>query len=286
MQDSLTTPPYVPSLETIKVLQQTQEKVPTERISQYVDNICSRFTIPDAAKSKALACDAFIVDSNTFGQYVAFYAAHVGFYPPTLPTEKDLIIAQALGFASDTLQQSYQIKLKRYQDEISSISNYPGICLPLEPGKSTILINAASRNETPEILGHELLHAMVETGNEGTGFNSETGDGHELNEASTQTLNLAVIYPDQTASQLLKSIKDQKINTAYRTGVMGLLQMVSIVESCNPPFTLENLAERYLNSEQPPSIKALLLQWELIQNMPTVPLRGLAEQLIKKIFPA
>lgn len=146
-------------------------------------------------------------------------------------------------------------KAREHADEMG------GSTIPLDNGKSVIIIKEGSSIDRETLEVHELIHAMS-IGKDGKigGFRSgeKTGPHRNIDEAATQVLALAFQHPELTPKDFLLS----EIKTPYASHVRKLLTAMFTTSQSGNPFTFKELAEYYFYQE--PGMGVILLQMNLI----------------------
>jgi len=251
----------------------SSERLPVDKVERMIDFLGVALDIPKERLDAARDFPVYLVDKNTFYEEVTKYNKQLGFEIPEEYVLDDSkregaeAMANIFGTTVEEIKAKRTKLLEKYYRENSEIR---GISICSKKGEKKILIN---RDEVPEIdrdevLSHELLHSMVNTSKKGSGFNSETGYGHYLNEATVQLMNLRARYKEMDWIEFGDRIIDRSIKSAgYESQMDALIVLMRATSFGEKEFTFEKLKESYFNEEET-GIKAFLVKIELIRNIP------------------
>mgnify|MGYP000126747621 CR=1 FL=1 len=205
-----------------------------------------------------------VLDKGKFSEKIILYLEEQGFInKEKLPETPDFEeIVKMMRKDIETLKADKERQRKMAEEWTK---RFGGIHLQDKDGKSFIYImdNPSHNNQEPVFI-HELLHAAASFGKGRSGFNTEDGKYHNLNEAATQILTLHMLYPDLDAQSLLKKIISQEITTPYRKDVIKLLSLLYATAYSKNPITIEKLSEYYFGNED--GTKPITLALDIARN--------------------
>ncbi len=242
-----------------------QELMPPKDIKDAVLTLGKFFDAPKEAVEKGLKTPVYIVSPDKCAEAIKENLIDQGMLKKQVPLSEDAtldMVAKALGTSRREINMAQRQQEDRLQQEFSS---FGGVTLTDTKGNTVIYINKEAKTDRAEILDHELLHTMAKN-KKGSGFQSEEGEGHNLNEAMTQLLTLAKKYnlaPDQLAIKIRKG----EIKTPYPNLVMQLAASIGASSLGPKPITVKEVARDYFKKGDP-SIKRYMFGMKVAQRAP------------------
>lgn len=251
-----------------------KDVIPVSRVNKAIDLLGSNLKIPQERLQMAEKSQVFLVDKNTFYDIVSEHVEQLGFrIPKELEIKnEDKNKAEAIYLALGTsVEEVREKKRKLVEGFYSQYSMIEGISICNKNGEKSIFINGDEVDEEKidDILSHELLHAMVDTVNEGSGFNTEYGRYHFLNEAAVQLMALRSKYNFLDWKKFSDAVKKGDIeNDAYSNQVNALLVLFEATTFGKGEYSFEDLKDLYFDMEMDSGTKAVFLKMSLFSRIP------------------
>jgi len=251
-----------------------KEVIPSDKVNKMVDSLGSDLDIPKDRLEIAKKSQVFLVDKDTFYEALTEHAKQLGFRIPEeyLVDENGRKGAEAVANLFGTsIEEIASKKKKQMEDFYKEYSATRGISICSENGEKMILINKdeVGEKDKDEVLTHELLHSMMDTPKHGSGFNSEIGYGHFLNEATVQLMTLRAKYKDMGWSEFSEKVINRSIKSVgYEKQVDTLLVLMRATSFGNEEYTFERLKGDYFNTDDDAGTKAVLVKMYLIKGAP------------------
>lgn len=259
----------------IKDIKSSREKVAVEKVNQTIDFLGDSLEIPKDRLDNARKSSVYVVDKDTFFDELTKHIKELGVKVPEefiieeAKSESMETIAEVFGTSVEEIKSKKRGELEKFYREYSLTK---GISIISDNGEKTILINGdeVTEEKRDEAMSHELLHSMVDTINQGSGFNSKTGFGHNLNEATVQLMNLRAKYKEMDWEGFSKGIFDGSIESVgYREEMGTLLVLMRATSFGKDEYTFDKLKEEYFDKGEA-SEKAFLVKMSLIRGVPDV----------------
>lgn len=264
------TNPVLPIKDIQKI---SGEKLPTDKVSGTVDFLGEALNIPKERMEAARNTPVYLVDKDIFFEELSKHIKNLGFKIPeeyVIDESKRESAEAVASIFGTTVEETKAKRTKGLEDFYKEYSMTRGISICSKKGEKMILIN---RDEVPEtdrdeVLAHELLHSMVETPKNGGGFNSETGYGHYLNEATVQLMTLRAKHKDMDWSEFSEKVINRSIKSVgYESQMDALLVLMKATTFGSEEYSFEKLKEDYFSVEDE-GVKAVLVKMHLVRGTP------------------
>lgn len=251
-----------------------KEVIPDDKVNRVIDFLGSSLDIPKDRLEIAKKSQVFLVDKDTFYEALTEHAKQLGFGVPEEylvdENNKEGVEAVANLFGT-SIEEIANKKKKMVEYFYNKYSMTRGISISSKEGEKMIFINndEVSESDREEVLSHELLHSMMDTPECGTGFNSETGHGHFLNEATVQLMVLRAKYKDMEWSEFADKVIDRTINVGgYGDQINVLLVLMMATRFGDRPYVFEDLKNDYFDTENDAGTKAVFVKMRLVGGAP------------------
>lgn len=244
------------------------EHVDRTKVESMVRKIGEFYGVPQEAIEQGLKSEIYILNKDGFRRHAGYYVEQLIRKEGKGEIEtvsKDDEIAEIFYSANGSSieeenknrEAMNQLIIQKAREHAEGMG---GLTMPLDNGKSVIIIREGSDVDRETLEAHELIHAMS-IGKDAKigGFRSgETTPHRNIDEAATQVLALAFQHPEFTPKDFLLS----EIKTPYASHVRKLLTAMFTTSQSGNPFTFKELAKYYFHPE--PDVGIYLLQMNLI----------------------
>jgi hypothetical protein len=251
----------------------SREKLSSDKVSGVVDFLEKALNIPKERIEVVRNTPVYLVGKDIFFDEISKHAKQLGFKIPEeyvldeSKRESAEVVANIFG---TTVEKIKNKRTKLLEDFYKEYSMTRGVSICSKDGEKVILINRdeVSEVDRDEVLSHELIHSMVDTPEEGSGFNAKTGFGHNLNEAAVQLMNLRAKYNEMGWEDFSRGIFDGSIKSvSYRKEMGALLVLMKATSFGNEEYTFERLKGDYFG-EGEAGEKAFFVKISLIRAIP------------------
>jgi len=151
-------------------------------------------------------------------------------------------IESAKDLVSDALLKASLLMLKR-------IDSSAGVCNKKE--KLIVVRKAEDEEAIKRTIDHELLHAMADRNDGGSGFQRETEDSHDLNEAMVEIMEMSNTY-NKSARELAEALVNGEIELVENRmeDVAPLLSLMVIAAEGEESISIRKMAKYYWKGDE------------------------------------